>query len=75
MRCPICFKSVPDRYAPNWPFCSPRCQLVDLGRWTTEDYYIPGRVSGFSEDIEFEYDSVNPHQSEFHLSSERKPSI
>ncbi|WP_045119862.1 DNA gyrase inhibitor YacG [Haliangium ochraceum] len=24
------------------PFCSPRCQMVDLGRWLDGDYCIPG---------------------------------
>jgi endogenous inhibitor of DNA gyrase (YacG/DUF329 family) len=24
------------------PFCSPRCAEVDLGRWITESYRIPG---------------------------------
>ena len=23
------------------PFCSKRCQLIDLGRWFLEDYTIP----------------------------------
>ena len=23
------------------PFCSPRCRLVDLGRWLGEEYRIP----------------------------------
>lgn len=25
-----------------FPFCSPRCQLADLGRWLDGDYRIPG---------------------------------
>ncbi|MEZ4403475.1 MAG: DNA gyrase inhibitor YacG [Kofleriaceae bacterium] len=24
-----------------FPFCSVRCQLIDLGRWLDEDYKIP----------------------------------
>ena len=27
---------------PQFPFCSMRCQLVDLGRWLDGDYRIPG---------------------------------
>ncbi|MCG8418001.1 MAG: DNA gyrase inhibitor YacG [Proteobacteria bacterium] len=25
-----------------YPFCSRRCQLIDLGRWLDGDYRIPG---------------------------------
>jgi len=27
---------------PDRPFCSPKCRLIDLGRWAGEDYRIPG---------------------------------
>jgi len=39
-RCPICGRppSVETR-----PFCSPRCRDVDLKRWLTGSYIIPGR--------------------------------
>jgi hypothetical protein len=26
----------------NRPFCSPRCADVDLGRWLSEQYRVPG---------------------------------
>jgi endogenous inhibitor of DNA gyrase (YacG/DUF329 family) len=26
---------------PNFPFCSPRCKTIDLGRWLGESYRIP----------------------------------
>jgi len=35
--CPICGKAVDDE-SPTFPFCSPRCRLVDLGRWFTGRY-------------------------------------
>ncbi len=28
--------------AAHRPFCSDRCRQVDLGRWLTEAYVIPG---------------------------------
>jgi hypothetical protein len=31
-----------------FPFCSERCQLVDLGRWFGEDYRIPGEPAGIA---------------------------
>ena len=27
---------------PDFPFCSPRCRMVDLGRWLGEDYGVLG---------------------------------
>jgi endogenous inhibitor of DNA gyrase (YacG/DUF329 family) len=45
--CPICSKALPPvtaRPTPDpFPFCSSRCQLVDLGRWLGEEYRIPDR--------------------------------
>jgi endogenous inhibitor of DNA gyrase (YacG/DUF329 family) len=40
MKCPICKKEVPDD-APDMPFCSERCKLIDLGNWASEKYVIP----------------------------------
>jgi endogenous inhibitor of DNA gyrase (YacG/DUF329 family) len=39
MTCPICKKPTDPRYRP---FCSRRCADVDLGRWLTGRYVIPG---------------------------------
>ena len=37
-KCPICAKP---RVMAYRPFCSKRCQQVDLGRWLGEVYTIP----------------------------------
>lgn len=37
--CPSCGRPTEEKYRP---FCSPRCKDVDLGRWFTESYRIPG---------------------------------
>ena len=39
MTCPICAKVADSKYRP---FCSRRCADVDLGRWLTGSYVIPG---------------------------------
>lgn len=40
--CPICKKGVRARAEnPGWPFCSPRCKTIDLGKWVNEEYRIP----------------------------------
>ncbi|MDE3118208.1 MAG: DNA gyrase inhibitor YacG [Nitrospirota bacterium] len=40
--CPICKKPVPWEGNTWRPFCSERCQLIDLGTWAGEGYRIPG---------------------------------
>lgn len=40
--CPVCKKKPVQREDPFFPFCSDRCKLIDLGRWATEQYRVPG---------------------------------
>jgi len=40
MKCPICKKEVALGEA-EFPFCSERCRIIDLGNWATEKYVIP----------------------------------
>lgn len=48
MACPQCKKKVlwTDEY-PHRPFCSHRCQLIDLGEWAEEKFKIP--ITGNNE--------------------------
>ena len=44
-RCPICSKTYKIAKLddlPTFPFCSPRCRLIDQGRWVDGSYVIPG---------------------------------
>ncbi len=41
-RCPECGESTPWQGNPWRPFCSERCQLIDLGAWAGEEYRVPG---------------------------------
>ena len=38
--CPICGKPAT---AAAEPFCSPRCRDVDLNRWLSGSYVVPGK--------------------------------
>jgi hypothetical protein len=40
MTCPICKKAVAPG-DPDFPFCSERCRIIDLGNWATDKYVIP----------------------------------
>jgi endogenous inhibitor of DNA gyrase (YacG/DUF329 family) len=39
LKCPICRKEV-TRENPEFPFCSDRCRIIDLGNWASEKYVI-----------------------------------
>jgi uncharacterized protein len=45
--CPICGRRSSEA---NRPFCTPRCQEVDLGRWLGGVYRIPGPAAELDED-------------------------
>ncbi len=45
--CPICGKPAQPRFRP---FCCARCADVDLGRWFTEGYALPGGPPDLPED-------------------------
>jgi len=39
---------------PNWPqfpFCSQKCKLVDLGRWLSDGYGLPKDESDEEDDM------------------------
>lgn len=40
VKCPSCKKPV-ESGTPDFPFCSERCRLIDLGRWADEEFKIP----------------------------------
>jgi len=46
-RCPICGKPATEA---SKPFCSERCRDVDLNRWLSDSYAIPGKAD--DEDAE-----------------------
>jgi uncharacterized protein len=52
LQCPTCKKPVKST-DPEFPFCSPRCRLVDLGRWASGHYVISSPVRDISDsDVE-----------------------
>lgn len=48
-KCPQCGKPV-QRQAENFPFCSDRCRLIDLGHWAAGDYRIAGDPAAVADD-------------------------
>ncbi|MBM3222691.1 MAG: DNA gyrase inhibitor YacG [Candidatus Tectomicrobia bacterium] len=41
-QCPHCTRQATWPDTPTYPFCSERCQLIDLGAWASGEYRIPG---------------------------------
>jgi len=42
-RCPSCRSAVKPREENEaFPFCSPRCRAIDLAKWFTGSYRVPG---------------------------------
>jgi len=48
-RCPICRKPTDSEQSTDFPFCSERCRLLDLGNWASEKYRISQPIFDESE--------------------------
>jgi endogenous inhibitor of DNA gyrase (YacG/DUF329 family) len=50
LHCPICKK--PSKAADaDFPFCSERCRLIDLGKWASGGYVISSPVDDAEEAV------------------------
>ena len=56
--CPICRKELSWSDNPFRPFCSERCKLIDLGKWASGDYRVPGEKKDLPEGEEEEKKST-----------------
>lgn len=52
VKCPICKKLVKTTDA-EFPFCSPRCRTIDLGKWASGGYVISSPVQDTGDEMEF----------------------
>jgi len=50
LRCPICKKPTKTADA-DFPFCSERCRLIDLGKWASGAYVISAPVDDADEAV------------------------
>ncbi|ODQ01642.1 MULTISPECIES: DNA gyrase inhibitor YacG [Salinivibrio] len=52
VKCPTCQQPVVwGEISPHRPFCSKRCQLIDLGEWANEEKAIPGAPDSSDDDL------------------------
>jgi uncharacterized protein len=50
LKCPTCKKQVTAKDT-EFPFCSERCRLIDLGKWASGAYVISSPVHDISDSI------------------------
>lgn len=41
--CPICKRPTDSATDSDFPFCSERCRVTDLGNWASEKYKVPSQ--------------------------------
>ncbi len=51
LSCPTCKKPVTSK-DPEFPFCSERCRLIDLGKWASGKYVISSPVTDTDDDVD-----------------------
>jgi len=49
MPCPICKKNIKEEFKP---FCSKKCQDIDLLKWLSDDYVLPSNRGLSEEELE-----------------------
>jgi len=61
-QCPICRKPADSEANAEFPFCSERCRLLDLGNWASEKYVIsqPAFDESMFEDLERDMETDPP---------------
>jgi endogenous inhibitor of DNA gyrase (YacG/DUF329 family) len=50
--CPICKKATDSEKDVEFPFCSERCRLLDLGAWSSEKYVVSDPIFDEEELLE-----------------------
>ena len=66
LRCPAC-RTLVLRSNHNFPFCSDRCRLIDLGKWASGGYVIstpitdPEQLENIAEEQSRQNPEANGH--------------
>ena len=56
-RCPICKRATDSELEKDFPFCSERCRLLDLGAWASEKYVVSDPIFDEAELDELDRDA------------------
>jgi uncharacterized protein len=60
--CPICKKPTDSEKDSEFPFCSERCRMLDLGAWSAEKYVVSDPI--FDEEEIPDVDRRARHESQ-----------
>ena len=53
-RCPICKSPIDSEVRREFPFCSQRCRILDIGAWASEKYVVSDPIFDEEEFAEAE---------------------
>ncbi|HEY7354040.1 MAG TPA: DNA gyrase inhibitor YacG [Terriglobales bacterium] len=53
LKCPTCKQAVQST-SEDFPFCSQRCRLIDLGKWASGQYVVSSPVKDISDETGFQ---------------------
>ena len=62
-QCPICKTFTDSKADAEFPFCSERCRLLDLGAWSSEEYFVSDPI----------FDEEDLSETDRHALHQRKP--
>jgi len=51
IKCPICKQPVV-RNGADFPFCSERCRVIDLGKWASDQYVVSSPGHDISDKVD-----------------------
>ena len=57
-KCPICKKETDSAADADFPFCSERCRMADLGAWASEKYVVSDPIFDEEEILEGERKTI-----------------
>ena len=63
-QCPICKATTDSEKDADFPFCSERCRLLDLGAWSSEKYVVTEPIFGEEDIPEADRRTLHPPQQE-----------
>lgn len=61
LRCPTC-RTIVVRSDAEFPFCSDRCRLIDLGKWASGKYVISTPINDPESMENLNAENQNPEQ-------------
>lgn len=65
VKCPQCDTAFTYYESEFRPFCSKRCQQIDLGHWFQETYTVPTKDVVMEEEQSIDQDSDERNESEY----------